>query len=213
MKEKMKITDIEQDLKVIRKAMESSLRYTNIPVPAHFAAGLLGILGVWGTYLFLGKEKVANVESILPEDASTLAILWGVVFVAALGCALFFSWQRAQKHHISAWNSLAARMFLSQVPLLAIAGVLTLGIGLKGYYDLIPGLWLSLYGVILFSFSYFTGIAHRVESICFLLLGIAAAFASGPVALVLLGLGFGGVHIAGGLARLFLLKGGGHESE
>ena len=135
-----------------------------------------------------------------------------MVFLAALGAAIFFSRRQARRQQMSAWNSLAARMFLSQVPLVLITAILTVGITFKGYYDIIPALWLGLYGVILFSFSYFTGRQHRIEALAFLGLSVPALFVSGPIALLLLGMGFGGIHILGGIVRWLNRGREGHES-
>ena len=208
----MGIAEIERDLKIIRKIMESSSRYTNIPASGYLVAGVFGLLGVWGTFAFLGKEQIANMTLLTPAEMKTLAILWSIVFIAALGTVTFFSWRKARKHKISAWNSLAARMVFSQVPLLTVVGILTLAMASKGYYDLIPGMWLGLYGTILYSFSYFTGFEHKIEGSLFILLGIIAVFASGNLALILLGAGFGGIHIMAGIGRL-LIKKGLHVSE
>ena len=108
---------------------------------------------------------------------------------------------------MSAWNSLAARMVFSQVPLVIVTGILTLAMASKGYYDLIPGTWLGIYGTVLYSFSYFTGFEHKIEGGLFIILGILAAFAPCNLHPILLGIGFGGIHIMAGMGRLFIKKG------
>lgn len=209
----MGIAEIEQDLKIIRKIMESSSRYTNIPASAYLVTGILGCVGVWETYGLLGREKISNISLIESEDMKMLALIWSLVFVAAIVTVAFFSWRKARKHKISAWNSLAARMILSQVPLIVVAGFLTKAMGMKGYYDLIPAMWLGIYGTVLYSFSYFTGFEHKIEGSLFIILGIIAGFASHIVALALLGIGFGGIHIMAGVWRLLWSKNILHVSE
>ena len=208
----MGIAEIERDLKIIRKMMESSSRYTNIPASGYLVTGVLGLLGAWGTSVFLGKEKISDIALITPEDMKILAVLWSVIFVAALGTVMFFSWRKARKHHLSAWNSLAARMVFSQVPVAIVTGVLTIAMARKGYYDFIPGMWLGIYGTVLYSFSYFTSFEHKIEGSLFILLGIIATFVPSNLVLILLGVGFGGIHIMAGVGRL-LLKKGLHASE
>lgn len=197
----MRIDEIEQDLKVIRQAMEVSSRYTNIPARGYLSSGICGILGTIGTYLFLGHAKATDLSRIASGDLPGLLVIWASVFFVAVGSVMFFSWRKARKNGIHAWNSLASRMFLSQVPLILATGVFTLAMALKGYYPLIPGLWLTMYGVILYSFSYFTGIGHKIEAGAFILFGIAALFGNGLLGLILLGFGFGGIHIASGALR------------
>ena len=200
----MRIDDLEQDLKVIRKAIELSSRYTNITARGYFFTGVVAAIGAWRTYLFLGREKIANMVLITLADLKILTLIWSLVFVAAIAIVLFFSWWKARKNQVSAWNSLSARMLFSQIPLIFVAGILTIAMGLKGYYPIIPGVWLSLYGVVLYSFSYYTGMSQKIEGWLFMGLGSVALFVSGPVAILLLGAGFGGIHIASGLVRWFV---------
>jgi len=200
----MGITDIERDLKFIRETMESSSRYTNVPASGYLMTGALGLTGTWGTYLFLGKRKVLNTSLITLEEIKMLMFLWILVFVAAVGIVVFCAWHKARKHQLSAWNSLAARMFFSQVPLVLFTGVLTVAMAVEGYYDFIPGMWLGIYGTILYSFSYFTGTEHKIEGGAFILLGITVLFVQGTVGLFLLGLGFGGIHLSAGGWRLLV---------
>ena len=98
--------------------------------------------------------------------------------------------------------TLASRLFFSQVPCALVAGILTAALAVRGDYSLIPALWLLCYGIIAYSFSYFTGKEHKIQAVLFLVLGLWAAFDDFSVSLVLLGLGFGGIHLAFGIARL-----------
>jgi len=209
----MRIDEVERDLKVIRQAMEASSRYTNITARGYFFTGVVALLGVWQTYTLLGHAKLTNLTLITLADRQGLLLIWGTVFVAALGIVAFFSWRKARRNQISAWNSLAARMFYSQIPLVGIAGILTLALGRQGYYAVIPGVWLALYGVILYSFSYFTGRGHKIEGSLFMLLGCVALFAPGPFTLFLLGAGFGGIHVVSSFVRWGLRGTRRHESK
>lgn len=209
----MKIDDLERDLKIIRQAMELSSRYTNITAQGYFFTGVIAALGTWWTYLFLGPVKITNINLITPADLKTLTLIWALVFVTALAIVLFFSWRKARKNQISAWNSLAARMLCSQIPLIVAAGILTFALAFRGHYAIIPGMWLSLYGVILYAFSYYTGFGQKIEGGCFIGFGCVAVFMSGPVAIFFLGAGFGGIHIVSGLIRWQSKEPAQHESE
>jgi len=202
----MGIIDIERDLKFIRETMESSSRYTNVPASGYLITGLLGFAGTCGTYAYLGGKKVSDMLLITPEDMKILVAIWLIVFVTAVGSVAFCSWRKAQKHALTAWNSLAARMLLSQIPLIVVTGIITIAMAIEGYYSVIPGMWLGIYGTVLYSFSYFTGIEHKIEGIAFIGLGFIVLFVHGAVGLVLLGVGFGGIHIVAGIWRLFLEK-------
>jgi hypothetical protein len=140
-------------------------------------------------------------QLITSDDLPGLTLIWALVLLVSLVIAIFFSWWKARQNKISAWNSLTARMFLSQLPLIVLAGIFTIGLALKGYYEIIPVVWLGCYGVMFFSFSYYTGASQKIEGLAFIGLATIAMFAPGPIVLLCLGLGFGGVHIVSGLSR------------
>lgn len=199
----MGITELEQDLKFIRQTMESSSRYSNIPSSGYILTGLFGIAGTWGTYLYLGKDKVMDTSLVTLPDIKGLVTIWGLVFLAAVGSVTLCAWNKARRHNRSAWNSLVARMLRSQIPLVLIVGALTLAMALEGYYSVIPGMWLGIYGTVLYSFSYFTSVEHKIEGVVFIGLGVFTLFVHGTVGLLCVGLGFGGIHLIAGIWRLF----------
>ncbi len=209
----MGITELEQDIKLIRKIMESSSRYTNIPASGYLVTGVLGVLGAWRTHIFLKSRQISEIHTIELWELKGLTITWFLIFVAAIAVIMLLSWRKARKHQITAWNSLAARMFLSQIPLVIVSGVLTVSMGIHGYYDLIPTMWLGIYGAILYSFSYFTGVEHKIEGGLFVFLSIIAAFVPLRALPFLLGIGFGGIHLMAGAGRAFLHKKGVHGSD
>ena len=208
----MRIDQVEQDLQVIRRAIEASSRYTNITARGYFFSGIVAIIGTWRTYLVLGAEKVADTHLITPDDVPGLALIWILVLLVSLIIAIFFSWWKARQNKTMAWNSLTARMFLSQLPLIVLAGMFTVGLTLKGYYEVVPAVWLGCYGVIFYSFSYYTGKGQKIEGLVFIGLATIAMFAPGSVVLLCLALGFGGVHIVSGLSRWVAKGMAQHES-
>ena len=197
----MKIAELEQDLKFIRQTVESSSRYLNIPSSGYILTGMLGLAGTWGTYLYLGKAKVLDTTLLTPTDVQKLVMIWGIVFLAAVGSVTVCAWNKARRHNRSAWNSLAARMLRSQIPLVLMVGALTLAMALEGYYSVIPGMWLGIYGTVLYSFSYFTSVEHKIEGIAFMGLGVVTLFVHGVAGLTCVGFGFGGIHLVAGIWR------------
>lgn len=197
----MGIAELEQDLKYIRQTMESSSRYSNIPASGYMLTGLLGIVGTWGTYLYLGNAKVMDTSLVMLSDVAGLVVIWGLVFLLAVAGVMLCAWNKARRHDRSAWNSLVARMLRSQIPLVLVVGALTLAMALQGYYSVIPGMWLGIYGTVLYSFSYFTSVEHKIEGIGFMSLGVFTLFVHGIIGLWCVGLGFGGIHLVAGIWR------------
>jgi hypothetical protein len=190
-----------KDLEIIRQTMEASMRYTNVPALGYLTAGGLGLLGVLLTYVIAGWSGVSDPAGLSHEQARDLTWLWLAVLVLAAGSSAVIIAIRSAMQGVPAWNSLAARMYGSQMPLVLAAGILTLALGLRHQYDLVPAVWLLGFGVIIISFSAFTGALQRFEGLLFLLLGAAAAFSHGHLALLLLAAGFGVVLLGSGLLR------------
>ncbi len=192
-----------KDLEIIRSTIETAGRYSNIPGEGYVTAGLFGLAGAIITWSLAGQttDGLSSLEGALLYK---LACLWVAVFAAALLLSVLFAWWRARQKGLRAWDSLTRRMVLSQLPLLAAGAVLTIALAWRGSFLLIPGWWLWCYGLVLFFFHYFTGKDHLVQAIIFFVLGTAALFSPPPVSPVLLGAGFGGVHLVCG-AR-YLLK-------
>ncbi len=209
----MGIEDAERNLKIIRHAIGLSSSYTNITAAGYFFTGVVALIGFWRTYTILGKEKITDLSLIATEDLRLLMTTWFLVFFSAIVIVMFFSWRKAAKNQISAWNSLAARMLFSQIPLISVAGIFTIAMASKGFISVIPGLWLGIYGVVLYSFSYFTGKGHKIEGLFFIGLGSIALFVPDRISFLCLGAGFCGIHMVSGLVRLLPTGKGLHESE
>ncbi|MHC4660783.1 MAG: hypothetical protein ACYS8W_03755 [Planctomycetota bacterium] len=194
--------ELERDLKFIKNTMEKSARYKNVPASGYLAAGVLGLAGPVLTWLLLGIEKLRDLSLLESVDVRNLAILWSLVFVLAVAAVVFLIRLNAKKHRLTAWNSLSARMFVSQIPLFLVAGLLVVALMFSGAFDLVPAVWLLCYSLVAFSFAYFTGPDHTIQGIIFFLLGAVAAFSPATVSLILLAAGFGGMHIIFGIYRL-----------
>jgi hypothetical protein len=190
------------NLKFIRKTIESSGTYTNIPALAYITAGLFGGLGSYVSYGYVRAANFLDPAGLSKTDILHLGIIWSGILSLSIVATIVFSVINARKYRIELWNGLASRLFLSQVPSALAASVLTVALAVSGGYNLIPALWLLCYGIITYSFSYFTGKEHKIQSVLFLVLGIWAAFDDFNVSLVLLGLGFGGINMAFGMVRL-----------
>lgn len=199
-------SNLMEDLKFIRQRIEAAGKYTNIPAFGYFAAGILGLFGCYLTYFRLGRERLQVLHALENNDVIFLAVIWAFIFVLSVSAVVFFSILNARRHRQEAWTPLAARLFLSKIPIILSCGIFTIALNIKGQHDLIPALWLLGYSIIVFSFSYFTGVEHKIQGIVFFALGVISAFSSGLVSLLLLAIGFGMVNIFFGIARFFNVR-------
>jgi hypothetical protein len=202
----MGYAEMERDLAFVKRTMEQATRYDNVPPLGYLVIGLIGLGGAVATYGVLGQERVAQLNQLGPEGVASMALVWGGALAATLVCLAMAVVGRAKRRGIKAWNSLATRMFLSQLPQVVAAGLLTAGLLQFERVALIPAVWLLHYGVITYSFSYFAGRDHQLLGACFVALGAAALFGPGSWSVPLLAIGFGLLHIVFGAVRMIRNK-------
>jgi len=198
----MGYAELERDLAFIKRTMEQATRYDNIPPVGYVVLGFVGLAGAGATFGVLGADRAARLDDLAPAEVWSMALVWGGTLVAATICLALAVVARARRRGVVAWSSLAMRMFLSQVPQVAVAGLLTFGLLELGRIGVIPAVWLLHYGVITYSFSYFAGRDHQLLGLVLIALGAAALFGPTAWAVPLLAIGFGLMHIVFGVARM-----------
>jgi hypothetical protein len=105
---------------------------------------------------------------------------------------------KARHGGLSLWSRPAQSFVLTFMPPVAVGALLTGALDAAGAHHLMPGSWLSLYGI-----AALTGGAFSVRSVAvmgtgFLLMG-AAALLYTPTGPVLMVCGFGVLHVAFGV--------------
>jgi hypothetical protein len=120
----------------------------------------------------------------------------GIVAVVEGGA---FTWRKARARQVALSHGVARRFFLSLTPPLVAGAVLTLALHRGGAAHLIPGTWLTFYGVGVITGGSFSIPAVRWMGACFTLLGVIAYQAPASWSVALLAIGFGGLHIVFGL--------------
>lgn len=171
------------ELRFIRTTMERAVRFDAVP-------------GV-GMILMGTSAVVAYGATLLAPDYYWLTI-WLVTAVAAFITGVAAMALKARRGGLSLWSRPAQSFVFTFVPPLAVGVLLTGALGAAGAHLLMPGSWLSLYGI-----AALTGGAFSVRSVSvmgtgFLLLGATALLypVAGPALMVC---GFGVLHVAFGV--------------
>jgi hypothetical protein len=198
---------LKEDIEFIKKTIEESGTYTNIPASGYITAGVLGICGCLLTYYRLGTDTLSNISAIKSGEILFLSTTWALVFIFAVIAVVCLSILNARKNSTQAWNALASRVFLPQIPVVIVAGILSIALTARGLYELIPAVWLLCYSIMTFYVSYYTGLEHKIQGIIFLVLGILSVFTSAFHSLIFLAIGFGAVNIIFGIVRLLKVIG------
>jgi predicted phage tail protein len=91
------------------------------------------------------------------------------------------------------------KFVLALSPPLFAGAALTVALSAAGAHHILPGMWMLLYGAAVTTGGAFSVRIVPIMGVCFLLSGIAALVAPPAMANLLLGAGFGALHVAFGL--------------
>jgi hypothetical protein len=174
------------DIRYIRSAVESAGPFTAVPGLGGVAMGVVGLLAA----------AVAAPETDNPRRWLTI---WLVAAVVATSIGLVTMIRKSRRAGSSLVSKPARRFALAFVPPIVVAAVLTFALAARGAFDLLPSLWLFLYGVAVCAGGALSVRVIPVMGLALLVIGLAAMFVPFHLANLLLGVGFGVVQIAGGV--------------
>ncbi|MGZ4777705.1 MAG: hypothetical protein ACXV5L_00800 [Thermoanaerobaculia bacterium] len=171
-----------ENLRYIRETMERAGSFTSIPG--------------WGG-MAIGASAVATAVIAAPritQPRQWLAVWLADALVAAAigGVAMFRKGRRAG---LTLASPAVRRFFGSYLAPIISAAMLTIVFALHGWFAAMPPTWLLLYGASFVSSGAFSIRVVPVMGVCFMTLGLVAAFVGLSAGNVLLGVGFGGLHL------------------
>ena len=177
-------TQAMDNLLFIRRAMESAGSFTAVP-------GVGGIL-MGATALF------AAFAAHLSKSPRAWLAIWGGEALLALAIGLAFSYRKAIRNSTTLNSRPFRRFVLAMAPAVFAGALLTCVLYRAGFPNLMPALWLLLYGVGVTSGGAFSVRVVPIMGMLFLAVGAVAALAPPVWADPLMALGFGGLHIVFG---------------
>jgi hypothetical protein len=173
-----------ENLEFIRATMQRSTEFTAVP---GYGGMLMGTTAV-------GAAIIAQMQT----GGRLWLATWLTEALLAFLIGVFAMWQKSKASETSL-NSLPGRKFaMGFVPPIVAGVILTGMLSYRGFFDLLPPVWLSLYGV-----AVVTGGAFSVRPIptlgwIFIAAGAVAALAPAPFGNLLMGACFGVLHIVFG---------------
>ena len=168
------------NLRFIRDTMERASSFTAVP----------GWGGVFMGLTALGAAWIARTQT----SADKWLEVWLVEAAVALLIGALSLWRKAP-----VWSAPARKFVLGFAPPLLVGAVLTIATVRGGAYQLLPGLWLLLYGTAVTTGGAFSARIVPLMGVAFALTGIGALFSPPGWADGWLALGFGGMHVLFGL--------------
>ena len=172
------------NLRYIRDAMERASAFTSIPGWGGVAVGITAIVAA----VLAGRVGLSrNWMLIWLGEAVLAAVIAGVTMA-----------RKAARSEVSFRGAPARRFFISYFAPIVAGAVLTIFLSRYGFHEVLPATWLLLYGASFISSGAYSIPVVPVMGVCFMLLGVAAGLVPFAVANILLGVGFGGLHVVFG---------------
>lgn len=162
-------------------------------------AGTFTAISGWG---IASVGVVAMVAALVSRVRPTVAWMVGTWVVTAALCialSLALTARKARRSRISMVSGPAQKLALAFSPAMIVGALLTAALLRIGANDLLPGVWLLLYGTAVVAGGAFSVRVIPVMGLCFMVLGAAALFAPPDVGQWLMVAGFGVVHVVFGI--------------
>jgi hypothetical protein len=172
------------NLRYIREAMEGAGCFTAVSGIGEMAVGVTAVIAA---VIAAGRSD--------PAAWMTVWLLEAAVAFAITGGGILW---KARRTEVPLFAKPGRRFALGLLPPLAVGGLLTVALARAGMVSALPGTWLLLYGT-----GVVTGGASSVRIVpvmgaSFMALGAVALFTPAGWGNVLLGAGFGGLHLVFG---------------
>ena len=169
------------NLRYIRDTMERAASFTAVPG--------------WGGLLMGCTAIVAALAASRQRSENAWLLTWLIEGLVAIAIGFVAVRRKMRAAHLALQSGPARKFLFSFLPPIAAGALLTAALIGAGYTNAIPGVWLILYGTGIVTGGAFSIRVVPVMGACFMAEGALALFAPARFGDLLLGLGFGGLHI------------------
>jgi hypothetical protein len=173
------------NLAFIRDTMEAAGSFTAVSGGGMVAIGALAI--------------VVAITASMQDTALKALDIWLASAVLSPLIMLAAMVQKARATKMSLLSGPGRKFVLSFSPPMVVGALLTFVMYRAGMVDIIPGVWLLLYGTGVVAGGAFSVKIVPVMGLCFMAAGVVALFAPVGWSHAILGAAFGGFHIAFGI--------------
>jgi hypothetical protein len=178
-------------LRYIRETMERAAEFTAVPGWGGVAMGVTAVAAAWMAH------RQAN-------PAGWLAV-WLIEAFVAVAIAAPAAATKAHRANSALFSGPGRKFVLSFAPPLIVGAFLTLALFRRGTFEVLPGLWLLLYGTAIVTGGAFSVRIVPLMGLCIMSFGGAALVSPADWGDAWMAAGFGGVQIVFGawIARRF----------
>jgi hypothetical protein len=174
------------DLRYIRETMERAGSFTAVP---GWGGVAMGVVAFAAAPLAAGQP-----------DVTRWLLVWLGAAVIAVAVAVWTMRIKARRAGLSLLEGPGRKFALSFMPPLVAGGVLTAALLRAGSAEVIPGVWLLLYGVSVATAGAFSVRIIPVMGLCFMAVGTAALISPPAWGDAWMAVGFGALQVIFGVA-------------
>ena len=193
-----------EDIAEIRAMMEASTRFVSLSGLSGVSAGIVALLGAFGTYWYLVKENIYN--NLQPNysyrvSTEQLLMLIGIallILLFAVGTAAFFTYRNSKRKGQSLLGKPGRRMTFNLAFPIVAGAIFCIEMGFWGYWGFVAPATLIFYGMGLFNAGKYTYGEIRYLGMLEIGLGLVAAALPG-FSIWFWAVGFGVLHIVYGV--------------
>jgi len=173
------------NLRFIRETMEAAGTFTAVSGWGQVVIGATAIAAAYAAERFRpGKDWV---------------IVWAVEAFLALLISVWFMYNKARSARMPLLTGTARKLLFSFTPVFVVGTVVTFAFMQRGQYQMLPAIWMLLYGSGVVAAGAFSVRIIPVMGAAFILVGAAALFAPPVWSAPLMILSFGVLHMAFGV--------------
>lgn len=169
------------NLRYIRETMERAAAFTAVPG--------------WGGVVIGATACVAAALSWREEDPVRWFSIWLAEAVLSLAVAAWAIRRKARAANVPVLSGPGTKFIRSFLPPMIVGALLSVALFRAGDVQLLPGIWLLLYGAGVATGGAFSVRIVPVMGLCFMMTGAVALFAPAEWGDALLAVGFGGLHM------------------
>jgi hypothetical protein len=169
------------NLRYIRETMERASSFTAVPG--------------WGGVLVGLTAMAAALIAARVRDEHRWMLVWACELPLALFVGGLTMKRKASAAQLKLLSGPGRKFTLSLAPPLLAGALLSVALARVEAYDILPGLWMLLYGAGVMTGGAFSVKVVPVMGLCFMALGSVALFAPISWGNSLMAMGFGGLHV------------------
>jgi hypothetical protein len=163
------------------------------------AAGAFTAVSGWGMVAIGVLAIIVSAASAQQKTASGALEIWLALAVLSPSIMVWAMIRKARAAKMPLLSGPGRKFVLSFSPPMAVGALLTFVLYRAGLMEIIPGVWLLLYGTAVVAGGAFSVKIVPVMGLCFMAAGVIALFSPPALAPWILGAAFGGLHIAFGI--------------